>query len=140
MKLLILTIVLGSTCISLVEPFMVTLAQTTIPSVFLNEQLWTGGIVTILAAFLIWQAWVRENFLRKETQAREVRMATRIDQLELQHADSIVKVVEAVGIINSMEKEVAHIREAMKANCAACDVRRDDIASMIKTIAPQRPG
>ena len=107
-----------------------TLGQT-IPTVFLSEQLWAGGLISVLAAFLLWQGWIREQALRKETQGREARMATRIDKLEAQHSEDLRSVVESIAKLDSVEKEVGLLRESMQRNCQACDARRDEIKTMI---------
>ena len=168
-----------------VPQWLTVFSQTTpIPPVFLNEKLWTSGIVTLLAMFLLWQQWIRENTLRTETQSRETRMAGRIDVLELQHAEACTEVAKSIAsvalfetqltqgvadaikliddlklvttgaievasadrirqekairvIIDELSNRMDHFTTAIEANCENCNARRNDIAAMVKKIAPE---
>lgn len=110
------------------------IAQTGVPSVFLSEELWTGGVIVVLAAFLLWQQWTREQVRDRQSQEREQRMAARIDTLENNLFELVTQVTTAVGKINSLPDELAEFRAVVEKNCAACDARRDAIAAKIDSL------
>lgn len=101
---------------------------------FLSEKLWTSGIITVLAAFLLWQSWTRELQLRKETHERENRMAGRIDRLETQHAEDLAQVIAAVTLLEDIGSKVDSMRTQVNENCSSCEARRHDIISSIQKL------
>ena len=111
----------------LTEQWTNLLSQGGVPPVFLDEKLWTSGIITVLAAFLLWQSWAREIQLRKETHERENRMAVRIDNLETSHTSDLRQVIESVNSIENVSEQVDRVLEMMAANCQACEIRREAI-------------
>ena len=105
-----------------------------IPSVFLSDKLWTSGVVTVLAAFLLWQAWTREQAIRNETHEREKRMAERVDRLEAQHHEDMKQMIVAVQILETVPHDIRQLEERIIENCKACDERRTDIIGTLNEL------
>lgn len=91
-----------------------------------------NGAILCLAIFLLWQTSSREGIIRKETNARESRMADRIDRLEQAKTDLLKDVTQTVQELGAIRSEIRSAVSLIEDNTRQCNHRRDEMLHEIK--------